>query len=418
MKRFIVWSVLLFSAPCFAELNIVLLGAPGSGKGTLGKRLAQKYGVPHISTGDIIREQIELGTPLGLQAKAIAAGGGLLADTAESIGPLVEILKETLKGLPNGFILEGFPRTSFQALALDQIMKGLNRRLNAAVSIEIADQTVVERLAARTMCPKCKRSYNSSSHAPRHDGVCDDDGETLVRRADDQPEVVRRRLDIFHQNIGAVLEFYEHQQQLVRVDAERTRDADLAPLYEELERPYPRSYLQSRIPRYADPSTGVMMYNLIEMYKDVGLMQNLIEGMRQTIDRFKPDYLAAPEARALPFLGALSVVTKTPGIFIRGPVKIPAGAPRISEEYFAATSVHPKVLEMTNDPALRGKTVVLIDDGLSSGGTTAAAVRLLERAGLNVVHVVSAVQYHYRGPCEEFLVAGLPAKTTTYLDLN
>ena len=420
MKTFVLSLLILVGASASATVNLSLLGKPGSGKGTTADKLARRYGVPAISSGDIVRDQIARGTPFGLRAKETNDRGLLLPDTPEGIGPLIDLLAERIQrpDANEGFVLDGFPRTEYQALALDKILRGLGRRLDAVVLIDVPDDVVISRLAARRVCSKCKATYNSTTHAPRTPGVCDDCGEGLARRADDLPGVVAERLHVYGQSIGPVIEYYRAQGQLVTVDGQAPNEDGLRELYERLDQPYPRGYLQQRIPAYLDPTTGVRMYNLVEMWKDPGLGRHIVDRFRDIVDASGAEYLAAPEARALPFWGALLYLTGKPGIFIRKANKIPTAVPRLIQTYAKSTSADPDVIEMTDDPNLKGKTVVLIDDGLSSGGTTAATVDLLERAGMKVVRVLIAIRYHYRAPCAEFLEKKLDQKTTTLFDLN
>jgi adenylate kinase len=420
MSSLILRILILIAPAAFATTNVMILGAPGSGKSTAGRAIAERYGVPFISSGDLVRAQIKLGTPYGLAAKEIAERGGLMPDTDEAMAPLVAMLREELSkpGAAHGFVLEGFPRSAHQAKLLDDLLRSLGRRLDAAVLIDIPHDVIRHRLIDRRICPHCHQTYNVGTRAPKVPDVCDACGTGLVRRKDDEPEVVERRLKLYSDASPPIEAFYRAQNQLITVDGQKLNAGGLDALYTLLEKPYPRGYLQERIPAHPDPSTGVRMYNLVEMWKDVGLIEYLVDEFRGIIDELKPDYLAAPEARALPIFGALIYQTKTPGIFIRKAGKIPAAVPKLSQKYQAATSAVPNELEMTEDKALEGKTVILIDDGLSTGGTTAATVELLERAGMRVVHVLSAIQYHYRGPCDEFLRKNLGKVTTTKFDLN
>ena len=228
MRTFFALTLITFSASVWAGPTIVMLGAPGSGKGTLGKTLAAHYGVPHVSSGDIIREQIARNTVLGQKARAITERGGLLPDTPETIAPLIEILRQTLAAHPGGFVLDGFPRSEFQARALEQIMIDLGRPVDAAVMIDVSDKTVITRLASRVICPRCQRSYQlgrRGPHAPRTSAICDDDGTALVRRKDDTPESIERRLATHHERNPGVIKFYQDRQRLVQVDGVHLTEA-------------------------------------------------------------------------------------------------------------------------------------------------------------------------------------------------
>lgn len=421
LNKFVLFIVLVAGLNCWASRNLLLIGAPGSGKGTRANELRQKYGLPHISTGDIAREQIRLKTEFGLQIQEMTSRGQLLPDTPEYIGRLVDLLQLRLQepDCKEGFILDGFPRTEFQALELDRIMKQMGRRIDAAIYIDIPNETVVERISNRVICPACRLSYNQAdpNHAPKLFMKCDNCDGDLVRREDDAAEVVLNRLQIYDEKIGPVISYYSRKHQLFNWDGLASSESQLARLSEKIDQPYPRSYLQGRIPTYPHPnSPSIQMYNLIEMYKDVGLIQHIVGRFNQIVAELNPDYIAAPEARALPIFGGVIHASQKPGIFIRKAGKIPPTAPRLVETY--STAYSNEKIEMAADENLRGKTVVLIDDGISSGGTTIATVNLLEQAGMKVVRVLSAIRYHYREACEDFVIRGLEERTTTLFDLN
>ncbi len=162
---------------------------------------------------------------------------------------------------------------------------------------------------------------------------------------------------------------------------------------------YARDYLKSKIPHYphhscAEQFANFRVYNQVEVYKDPAVIRYMVDTFAATIRELNPDFIAAPEARALPIFGALGYVTGKPGIFIRKAGKLPRKAPLHSVTYTTAYSTDG--MEMTADPALKGKTVVIIDDGISSGGTTLATIHLLEQAGMKVIKVMAPVRYHYR----------------------
>jgi adenine phosphoribosyltransferase len=178
--------------------------------------------------------------------------------------------------------------------------------------------------------------------------------------------------------------------------------------------PYPRDYLKSTIERYPHQTCeNLLIYNLIEMYKDTGLMRHIVDRFSAQIKDLNPDYIANPEARALPILGAVTYNLNKPGIFIRKAGKIPAVAPRLTASYTTAYSTD--TIEMTADPNLQGKTVVIIDDGISSGGTTLATIELLQRAGMRVIAIFAVVEHHYRARVVEY--APWESVTHTLFDL-
>src|SRR5436305_705858 len=179
-----------------SDLNLILLGAPGAGKGTQAERLRADFGLPLISTGDILREQVSEGTDLGKQAKAFMDAGDLVPDDV-IIGMITERLGEG--DARDGFLLDGFPRNEQQAKALAEALDRLGRSLTAALLIEVPDEEVVRRLAGRRMCVKNpSHIYHVDFDPPKHEGVCDQDGSRLVQRDDDREETIRHRLEVFH----------------------------------------------------------------------------------------------------------------------------------------------------------------------------------------------------------------------------
>lgn len=383
-------------------MNIVLLGAPGSGKGTLGAQLSQEYGIPHISSGDIIRAQIASKTAFGLQVKDLIAEGKLLADTHEQMGRLFQLIEERLSRYDcrNGYVLDGVPRTLWQA---EWLHRSLASRLNVAVLLETSDEVVVERLRNRVICSACKKVYAS---APKQ---CDSCSSIYFDvREDDAPAVVKERLQIYHQNIQPVISFYEQNKVLVHVNGNRDRKEVLALAKKQL---FHIGYLLDRIPFYQPKH--IKFYNLVEMYKDAMLVRHITNSFSERIGWLKPDYIAAPEARALPIFGALMYQNNLPGIFIRKAGKLPEGAQKLSAAYQTAYSTD--TLEM-NYADLRDKTVVLVDDGISSGGTTLAMIHLLQSAGARVVGIFAVVRYTYRDPEPAFLA--WREKTHTLFELR
>jgi adenylate kinase len=200
-------------------VRLVLLGPPGAGKGTQAARLAGRYRLDHISTGDILRQNVADGTDLGRQAKAFMDRGDLVPDDL-----VVAMLVERLGSASSGFILDGFPRTVAQAEALAEALRERGLDLDAALSFEIDPEAVVARLSARRTCPVCGRTYNLSTAPPRTDEVCDVEDAKLVQRDDDRPEVIRRRLQVFEEQTAPVRAFYDHRGLIRSVDAEGTEE--------------------------------------------------------------------------------------------------------------------------------------------------------------------------------------------------
>lgn len=202
-------------------MRIVLLGPPGAGKGTQARRLAERYGVANISTGDILRDHVARGTDLGRLAKDFMDRGDYVPDDV-----MVRMVMERLQepDARDGFILDGFPRTVPQAQALENALADIGRPLSAVLKFKIDDELAVKRLAGRWTCPACKRTYNMEFKPPRVDRLCDHDRTELVRRGDDDEVTVRRRLEVYRRET-APLEFFFWERGLLReVDAEGTED--------------------------------------------------------------------------------------------------------------------------------------------------------------------------------------------------
>lgn len=196
-------------------MQIILIGAPGSGKGTQAKMLAERLAVPHISTGDILREAVKSGTELGRKAEPIMASGALVPDDL-MIGIIAERLKKD--DARKGFILDGFPRTVQQAEKLDGILAGNGGGKLHVVYLSVPDEFIVRRIAARRSCPGCGAIYHLENSPPKVADVCDRCGSALIARADDTEGAVRPRLEAFHRQTVPVADFYRRQGALVEVD--------------------------------------------------------------------------------------------------------------------------------------------------------------------------------------------------------
>ena len=190
-------------------MRIVLLGPPGAGKGTQGDALAWTFGVPHVATGEIIRDQIARGTDFGRKVEAQIAAGNFVSD-ADVLYWVMRRLAEPDAGC--GFILDGFPRDTAQAEAF-------TGPLDVVVDLIVADDALIERLSGRLICPVCETAYHLTSHPPMRPGLCDRDGTPLVRRPDDQPEAVRHRLELYHLVTEPLQAYYERRSLLIRIDA-------------------------------------------------------------------------------------------------------------------------------------------------------------------------------------------------------
>jgi adenylate kinase len=199
------------------ELNLILLGPPGSGKGTQGERLQEDFDLPYYATGDILRAAVREGTDIGKQAKAFMDRGDLVPDDV-----IVGVIAERIDGkeAEDGFILDGFPRTEPQAEALEKKLRELGRAVSAAVLIDVDDDEVVRRLGGRRTCPN-GHIFHVDFDPPDKEGVCDVCGEELSVRDDDKPEVIRHRLETYHSKTEPLIGYYDIKGLLARVDGDR-----------------------------------------------------------------------------------------------------------------------------------------------------------------------------------------------------
>jgi adenylate kinase len=204
-----------------SELNLVLLGPPGSGKGTQGERLQEDFRLPYYATGDILRAAVREGTELGGEAKQYMDRGDLVPDQV-IVGLIVERVSREEAG--DGFILDGFPRTTAQAEALDSRMEELDRALTAAILIEVSDDEVIRRLGGRRTCVKEGHIFHVEFDPPKNEDICDICGARLEIREDDKPEVIRKRLDTYHEKTEPLVAYYEEHAILRRVDGSREPD--------------------------------------------------------------------------------------------------------------------------------------------------------------------------------------------------
>jgi adenylate kinase len=205
-----------------AKLNLILLGPPGAGKGTQAERLRDDFQMPHISTGDILREQVAQGTDLGVKAKRYMDAGELVPDDV-----IVDMITERISAgdARDAFLLDGFPRTERQADALVEALEALGRRLTAALLIDVPDEEVVRRLAGRRVCVKnATHFYHVDYDPPKHEGVCDQDGARLIQRDDDREETIRRRLEVYHSQTEPLIDYYDRAGLLRRFDGTRHPD--------------------------------------------------------------------------------------------------------------------------------------------------------------------------------------------------
>ena len=202
-------------------MKIIMLGAPGAGKGTQAKRIAAKYNVPHISTGDIFRANIKNNTELGQKAKAFMDKGELVPDSL-----VLDLIMDrfTEDDCKNGYVLDGFPRTIPQAEALSDALKANGEKVDFAINIDVPDENIINRMGGRRACVGCGATYHIQFNAPKVEGVCDTCGEKLILRDDDKPETVKNRLNVYHTQTQPLIDFYEKAGVLVNIDG--TQDMD------------------------------------------------------------------------------------------------------------------------------------------------------------------------------------------------
>ena len=195
--------------------KIIMLGAPGAGKGTQAKQIAAKYGIPHISTGDIFRANIKNGTELGKKAKEYMDQGLLVPDELTCDLVMDRISQEDCK---DGFVLDGFPRTIPQAEALDAALEKKGDKMDYAIDIEVEDENIIRRMSGRRACLNCGATYHVVTIPPKKEGICDVCGRELVLRDDDQPETVKKRLDVYHEQTQPLIDYYKKQNILKSVN--------------------------------------------------------------------------------------------------------------------------------------------------------------------------------------------------------
>ena len=202
-------------------MKIIMLGAPGAGKGTQAKMIAEKYGIPHVSTGDIFRANIKNGTELGMEAKKYMDQGQLVPDEI-TIGMLLDRIKED--DCQKGYVLDGFPRTIPQAESLTKALTELGDKIDWAVNVDVPDENIISRMSGRRACLGCGQTYHIVYNAPSQEGICDVCGQELVLRDDDKPETVQKRLEVYHKQTQPLIDYYRGAGVLAEVDG--TKDLE------------------------------------------------------------------------------------------------------------------------------------------------------------------------------------------------
>jgi len=212
-------------------VKLILLGPPGAGKGTQCKRIVDRYGMTHLSSGDILRGERAAGSDLGHRAQAYMDSGALVPDDL-----IIEMMIGAMKKAGGGYVLDGFPRTVVQGEALDAALSRAGERIDGIVNLVIDDGIIVQRMTGRRSCPKCGAVYHIENLKPKVDNICDTDGEPLVQRKDDQPEVVANRLKTYHEQTAPVLGYYERTgQKIMTIDAAQAPEEVTAAVFAELD---------------------------------------------------------------------------------------------------------------------------------------------------------------------------------------
>jgi adenylate kinases len=202
-------------------MKIIMLGAPGAGKGTQAKMISNRYSIPHISTGDIFRYNIKNGTALGKKVKEYIDQGLLVPDELT-----VDLVVDRIgnEDCSNGYVLDGFPRTIPQAKALDKALAANNTKVDFAIDVEVPDANIINRMSGRRACPSCGGTYHIEYNPPKNEGVCDSCQINLVVRDDDKTETVKKRLDVYHEQTKPLIKHYEEAGALVVIDGEKDVD--------------------------------------------------------------------------------------------------------------------------------------------------------------------------------------------------
>ncbi|KPK99107.1 MAG: adenylate kinase [Omnitrophica WOR_2 bacterium SM23_72] len=205
-------------------MRIILLGAPGSGKGTQAKRLAERLRIPHVSTGDLLRENVKRETALGQEAKDYMEGGLLVPDEL-----MAKMLKERFSetDMRDGFILDGYPRNENQAKTLDEILKANHMEIDMVFYLDASDPVILQRLTGRLVCRECGANFHTTNMPPKTQGLCDHCGGPLYQRTDDKEETVKMRLEVYRKEVARLIQYYESDRKLKRLSADEEAEVVL-----------------------------------------------------------------------------------------------------------------------------------------------------------------------------------------------
>lgn len=196
-------------------MHLIIMGAPGAGKGTYAEGISKYYGIPHISTGEIFRDAISKETPMGILAKMYIDKGQLVPDDIANA-----IVEERIKqeDCQKGFLFDGFPRTLNQAIEFEKVLEKIGKQLDAAINIDVPEEVIIERIVHRRICTKCGKSFNVVTLPPKQENICDDCGAELYQRDDDNYETIRKRLDVYYDLTMPLIDFYKSLNKLVNID--------------------------------------------------------------------------------------------------------------------------------------------------------------------------------------------------------
>lgn len=196
-------------------MHLIIMGAPGAGKGTYAEGISKYYSIPHISTGEIFRDAISKETPMGVLAKMYIDRGQLVPDDIANAIVEERIRREDCK---NGFLFDGFPRTLNQAIEFEKVLEKIGKQLDAAINIDVHEDVIIERIVHRRICTKCGKSFNVVTLPPKQENICDDCGAELYQRDDDNYETIRKRLDVYYDLTLPLIDFYKDLNKLVNID--------------------------------------------------------------------------------------------------------------------------------------------------------------------------------------------------------